>query len=220
MTDSVFADDAFENQGYISPAYSDLEQELAELRGAMTADDHALLSDLGVPEQMYSHGLASVGRVAFAGTRWRPDANGVTAIIIAVRVPDRPGLEALHPGSAVRFGQLRDLAAFRPDQPHAFARRFGIAPVLGVVGPQLLDPPPVLMWETPLRWLQASGDGLVILEWRAEIIAEVATQIDRPTTETAALRDKLLAIYERDRWKPKFYLPRPGALLTNECVDA
>ena len=91
------------------------------------------------------------------------DDGGGSAFIVPVRVESAVTPEAAGPLEAIRDGWIVDLVAFHPSHPGRWALRRGAAEWLGVIEPQYLDPEPVPVWRTPLRWLQSGCRGLVLL---------------------------------------------------------
>jgi hypothetical protein len=83
---------------------------------------------------------------------------------VAVVDPERPEeIEATDPLDVVQTGPFVDLVAFHPGYRNRFARRTGLAPVLGCIPPQYCDPDPVPVRRDVTDWLRAECDGLVIL---------------------------------------------------------
>lgn len=194
-----------------SQRWTDLEQELGDIRDAMTSADHGLLRQFGVSEMMWSLGLASVARVAFEGECWWPDSHGEQAILTPVRLPLRPGLEALYPMSWVTGGTLLDVAATMPDtSEHSYLRK-GLGSVLGVIEPQLVNPEPVRVWRSPISWLRAGGKGIVLLTDSLDIAFDILVQIRTPVAEDLEHWRKLRAAFERPFRAPTILVPSKAA---------
>jgi len=96
------------------------------------------------------------------------DEVGGSAFIVPVKLESPLTPEASDPIEAIRYGWIVDLVAFHPNHPGRWALRTGAAEWLGAVAPQYLDPEPVPVWRTPLRWLQAGCHGLVLLSRERE----------------------------------------------------
>ena len=98
------------------------------------------------------------------GPLYRPaPEEGGAAYVIPVRVDNPLSPEAADPIATKSTGEIVDLLAFHPAQPHRWALRTGVAEWLGAIEPQYLEPEPVQVWRSPLSWLRAGGKGLVLL---------------------------------------------------------
>ncbi len=106
------------------------------------------------------------------------------AFILPVRVDFLCTPETIRGFKAVRAGYLVDLLAFRPEWPDRWALRCGAAEWLGSIPPQYCDPDPVRIWSSPVRWLQSSCDGLVMLCRHPLVRTEVSPCF--PSTAPAA----------------------------------
>ena len=91
------------------------------------------------------------------------DREGGACFILPVRVDDPNSPETSDPAGVLHDGEIIDLLIFHPRRPQRWALRVGAASWLGAVEPQYCDPAPVRIRQTPLDWLQAGGDGLVLL---------------------------------------------------------
>lgn len=90
--------------------------------------------------------------------------------LVAVRGRGDGVIEADDPSRLVRDGPILDLLRFDPLKPERWHLARGAVTALGAIEPQYLDPRPVHIHETPLDWLRASGNGLVLLtsDWREQ----------------------------------------------------
>jgi hypothetical protein len=82
---------------------------------------------------------------------------------IAVRGHGDGTLEADDPMRLVREGPILDLLTFDPLKPEPWTLARDAVLVLGAIEPQFLDPAPVPVHRTPVDWLRASGEGIVLL---------------------------------------------------------
>jgi hypothetical protein len=142
-----------------------LEEEFYSAQERLRPNHVAKVKSAGVCHDLLSVWvLCGVARVTFDGAHYWPDPdNGVPAIITPVRVEDPRTPESSNSSLAIRLGHIVDLVAWRLSRPSAFALRHGSATWLGAIGPQLLDPEPVLVHRTPLNWLRSGGAGICLL---------------------------------------------------------
>src|SRR5262249_31201106 len=102
------------------------------------------------------------------------------AYLIPVRADHALTPETADPTAAVLSGAIIDLLAFHARYPHRWALRRDAAEWLGAIEPQYFAPEPVHVWRSPLAWLRAGCQGIVILSrdaasaCRGGIIAEDA----------------------------------------------
>ena len=141
----------------------DLSGELFGAQGALTAEHRLALLAAGVAHEAIDWGWAGVARILIERALYQPVDGGSICFIAPVRVADPNSPEASDPNEVIRWGELVDLVAFPLDRPENWVLRTGAAVWLGAIGPQYLEPPPVLVHRTPLEWLQAGGNGLVPL---------------------------------------------------------
>jgi len=107
-------------------------------------------------------------RINVAGAIYQPDREGGAAYVIPVRADNPLTPEAADPVETIRSGAIVDILAIHPRHPQRWAMRHGTAEWLGAIEPQYLDPEPVPIWRSPLRWLQAGCCGLVLLSEERE----------------------------------------------------
>jgi hypothetical protein len=127
-------------------------------------NDLGALLSAGVSRRALSIAMPALARVAVHSGLYHPDPDsGGLAYVIPVRVDDPFSPEAIDPAEAINDGGIVDLLAFHPAHPHRWALRVGTAVWLGAVEPQHFGPAAVRIRRTPLKWLRADCDGLVLL---------------------------------------------------------
>lgn len=143
----------------------DLSEEMGAARDAMTLAHYDELARHRISTDLSAwYGLVGAARVRVTGGIYQPVPDGDPAYITPIRVYDALSPEALQPDiCALILGHLVDLVAWHPRHPSRWALRRDAATWLGCIEPQYLDPPPVHVRRSPLAWLQANCDGLVIL---------------------------------------------------------
>ena len=105
--------------------------------------------------------------------------DGDLAIIVPEGEPEVPG-----------WAWVDDLIAFKPESPGHWWRRRGDVDLLGAsnISPWRLSP--VTIHETPLSWLRAGANGIVIINWGLDPIARLSGT-GYLETETPALKRRL-----------------------------
>lgn len=146
---------------------ADLEAEhRAALKNLKTADAQELVDQLEVPYfavviyQMV--GILPI-RLDKTGTLWEPDHEDGKrfAYITPLRI-DRPETAlARDPWATARCGEIADLIAWDPRAPQRWALRVGASAWLGSI--PWGEPFPAIIRASPLSWLKADLDGLVLL---------------------------------------------------------
>jgi hypothetical protein len=84
----------------------------------------------------------------------------------AVIVPTIPLLSPVEMEDGDDIEDVGDLVAFLPSDPSHWWCRTGSMPILNpaaILGAEIYDEP-LKVWSTPLDWMRASGDGIVILD--------------------------------------------------------
>ena len=81
---------------------------------------------------------------------------------------DASGREAVVVEAHDEAGDVLDLVAWMPERPDRWRAMFGTAPALGMGAATstmtYIDGLPLQIYRTPLEWLQAAGDGAVLLD--------------------------------------------------------
>jgi hypothetical protein len=143
-----------------------LAAEMRVARSALIPEHWDELTEHGVPVPLIAnYGLVGAApiRVGKSGL-YEPALDGRLAYITPVRIDNELTAVAEQPLSSARIlGHLVDLVAWHPRHPLRWALRTGAASWLGCIGPQYMAPDPVAVRRSPLAWLQAECDGLVIL---------------------------------------------------------
>lgn len=133
---------------------SSIESEFLACRAAFGPRHADALAAAGVPSQIWSvWGLTGAARISTSRGLFQLDPGGFGAVIVAVRWPD-PFIGPHH----------LDLVAFRLSERSKWWLRRGHAVALGTV-PDDLWPgdPPVRFHRSPLAWLRAGGEGVVLI---------------------------------------------------------
>jgi hypothetical protein len=140
---------------------------------------------------------------------------GVVEIITDRRTyqPMRGGRRALVvPAIPLRVGffddDIGDLIAWLPDNPGRWWHRAGVANFLNFEAVERADffEEPLSLWATPLSWLQAGGEGAVVLDERAHLPLWFGgiTKIDCESLELA--RQIKRRITAQEQRLPKIYV--------------
>jgi hypothetical protein len=142
-----------------------LEQEYRAALKRTSWDDLQPLREAGVCGPGLAIGPAIERIIVNSDRLYQPDPEaGLPAFLIPVRVFSPVTPEAPNPVEAVRSGAIVDLLAIDPKYPARWALRTGAAEWIGAMPPQYMPPcPPVSVWRTPIAWLRAGGEGLVLL---------------------------------------------------------
>jgi hypothetical protein len=136
---------------------------LAALRMTRFADLAPLVA-AGVSWETIATAAPALARIRVSkGITFEPDDDGGSAFIVPVRVESPITPETFDAATAVRDGAIIDLVAFHPLHPDRWALRRDAAEWLGAVEPQFIGPPAVRVWRTPLDWLRADCEGIVLL---------------------------------------------------------
>lgn len=138
------------------------------VRNLTAASDDHLIKRLGVsPRALYS-GPSHIGacKVEFFddGTYLPSLDAGAPSIIVPV---------GRHSREAAGWSDIMDLIAFRATTPHAWALRLDVGVVLGLDAIESAEHfgADVVLWSTPLRWLQEGCEGACIVRWDASAVA-------------------------------------------------
>ena len=143
----------------------DMLAELRAARAAMTAEDRAELIGAGIPADIINrYPLIGIAPMRIDNGLWQPASDGRPAFVTPVLIGDLVSPETPDPLVYARhLGGIVDLVAWHPKHPEHWALRVGAATWLGCIEPQYLDPDPVAIRRSPVAWLRAGCDGLVIL---------------------------------------------------------
>lgn len=126
-----------------------LECELLARAGFPSREALAALRGSGVPDGMIAEVREADARY-FPLRRWDFAADGLPSLVLPVRDA---------------FGDVLDVAAWPIHRPEKWARLLGRAVLLGEASLGIArGGEPVPCWRTPLAWLNAGGDGIVILD--------------------------------------------------------
>jgi hypothetical protein len=142
---------------------------LSVMRRMPLAAAQELHGRFGIPWRAIATTVPAPMMVTFAdkGRLYEPAAaHGFPVWVspVAVVDPARPEeIEATDPLDVVQCGPFVDLVAFDPCRPRRFARRTGLALVLGCIRPQYCESDPVPVRRDVADWLRAECDGLVVL---------------------------------------------------------
>ena len=97
-----------------------------------------------------------------------PFLHRVRAVPPASFAFDPAGAEAVVIEAQDEGGDVLDLISWRPERPDRWRSMFGTAPALGMAAATAtatyLDGLPLQIYRIPLEWLQAAGDGAVLLD--------------------------------------------------------
>ena len=123
------------------------------------------LVNRGVPPDFLWRGAMRLGVQDIAPSNdgtYQPIDEGQRAIIM----PTIPLLAPWEWEEGDDLEDVGDLTAFRPDDPSRWWCRCGSVPILNpaaILGAELYDEP-LRIHSTPLDWMRAAGDGVVILD--------------------------------------------------------
>lgn len=126
----------------------DIWRELIAAQADVSADP--ILLGYGVPADITP--FCGVALIRRHGPFYEPDTGGTPAVII-------PAMDG---------GDLADLVAFTPRQLGRWQVRLGGCPLLGIDNLGIWSAP-LHLWRTPLAYLRAGLQGVVVLSWPAAI---------------------------------------------------
>jgi hypothetical protein len=189
----------------------------AEMRTAFAAlrpSDIRELAQCGVPQILVDHfQMVGVARIRVQGELYEPDPSGALAVITPVlaQFPDTP--ESCRPDVYALIGNIVDLLAWDARVPQRWAFRVGAATWLGCIPPQHCDPDPVRIWRSPLNWLRAGCNGLVIVaRERAEAYRLLAGCSGGIIAEDGEHAAELRQALERPWPAPRVYVGSSGVM--------
>jgi hypothetical protein len=184
----------------------------------MTLDDARALMAEGVPLRAITLVCPVPARVTVESGLFWPDPDGRPAWVVpaaAVDPADPERIETDDPANAISLGPIVDLVAFSPAAPGRWALRHGSAAVLGAIGPQCLDPPPVRVHRDVSAWLRAACEGLVLLTRDACEAGRILRQIETIEAEDRAHAAELRRQIERPpHISTRIVTPRAGGWRT------
>lgn len=131
-------------------------------------------------------GVAQIGPGPSRGL-WVPSPEGEHSFVTPVRCHDILTPLAPDPYMAPRLGHIVDLIAWCPKQPDKWLLRTGEALWAGSAALPQMDPFPVYLRTTVLKWLQADADGLVLLSEKPHHCNRILSAVGR----RAMVEDKL-----------------------------
>jgi hypothetical protein len=178
---------------------ADLEAEhRAAVHNLTTEDAKELVDELLIPFFLVIiHQMVGVLPIRLDKTRWlwEPDPeSSQLAYITPLRIGRPDTALSPEPWGMPRCGDLVDLIAWHPANPHRFALRTAACPWLGCV--PWAEPFPALIRATPLSWLQADCDGLVLLTRKPAqlrtILGDFEYGIQTETDQLAAKLNELI----------------------------
>jgi hypothetical protein len=142
---------------------ADLEAEHREaVKNLTTEDAQELVDQLLIPWfAVIIYQLVGIMPIRREGWLWEPDPDGELAYITPLRIERIDTALSLEPWETTRWGELVDLIAWDPRAPRRWALRTASTLWLGSI--PFGEPFPAMIRATPLSWLQADCDGLVLL---------------------------------------------------------
>jgi hypothetical protein len=185
----------------------DLVGEMVTAQKAMTPHHRDVLISQRISTELIDiWGWVGVDRVLIEGETYQPMAGGSIVFVAPVRTHPH-GPEHANPELFLRVGDIVDLVAWDPEQPDRWVLRTGAATCLGCIGPQLLDPDPVCIWRTPLRWLQSGGSGLCPLMCDLGEIQRLLLGVRHLIAEDVEHGRQLRDLLSRPLWMPTISVP-------------
>jgi len=142
---------------------AELEREYLVALRETRAQDLAPLTAAGVPGQAIAMAMPAIARVRVERDFYTPDPEGGLAYLLPVRVADPISPEAIDPDETIAAGDVVDLLAFHPKNEGRWALRAGAAEWAGAIKPLYMAPEAVRISRSPLSWLRAGCEGLVLL---------------------------------------------------------
>lgn len=177
-----------------------LDAEFLAARDALAPEHTSVLERYGIPSALVgASGWIGVSPIAVhhRGDLYEPVEDGPRAFITPVRGFPDGALESSDPDVALRYCDIVDLVAWHPMRPDRWALRRGSVVALGIVEPQMIQPPPVRVHRSPLAWLQSGGDGLALLTRQPNEMRGVLLQLRGIVAEDEAHRCELVALMSR-----------------------
>src|SRR5258708_7102628 len=143
---------------------ADLAREYVAALRATRFHDLAPLVSAGVPWRAIAMAAPAFTKITAAkdGT-FHPDPDGRGAYVVPARLDNPLTPEAADPDAVVAAGAIVDLVALHPRAPDRWVTRTGAAEWLGAIEPQSLDPEAIHVRRSPMAWLRAGCNGIVVL---------------------------------------------------------
>jgi hypothetical protein len=167
-----------------------LEEYVRAMRHMTFADARELIS-LGVPVAAIALTCPAPIRASLTtdgdggDLYWPDDAGGRVWVLPAHAVdPESPeAIESVDPAAGVCSGAIVDLVAISPFTPDCWARRLGVAEMLGSIRPQCFEPDPVPVHRDVVSWLRAGCSGITLLTRDPHSGGRVLRQIEHIEAE-------------------------------------
>ena len=135
----------------------DLFTELELTQRPLGPAAFARFREMGIPNGVIfgDRALVGVARVVIStGELFEFDDEGEPAIIVVEGEPEVPG-----------WAEIDDFVAFKPADPGNWWLRRGAVDLLGAYNIRPWKLAPTRIFESPLSWLKAGGNGVCILNW-------------------------------------------------------
>lgn len=159
----------------------DLEDEFAAAKAALPAFEHRIRPRVSAAIWNAPASLLGVMSCEFDGGSWQPWAHphhvtgGTLALLVACRADDDEEHDFTAPvprAMALEGPAIVDLVAIPLHAPHRWARRTGLARVLGRI-PYMQPRAEVRIYRSPASWLKGDGSGIALLERERGGIASI-----------------------------------------------
>ena len=154
------------------------------------------LRSLGSSDAAWARSMigAAFARVDIDGT-YVPDPDGIPMAIL-------PVCDHYDPPVPI------DLVAFTFAEPWRWWTRTGMAPVINAaaVTDAWWDKRPLLVSGTPLDWLRAGCEGVVVLDWRPSTVALHLGNARRLITSSPEVAERLARVFKHDVEPPEVRL--------------
>lgn len=175
--------------------------EFVDMVANVRQRDFDILEAAGVPGAFLWHGPSRFGVAIVA-----PDAGGTYQLSegggeLAIVVPARP--------LAFDDHDVGDLVAFYLSRPSRWWTRLGAVPLLSpdAILRAEVTRTPLRVFSTPLDWLRAGGDGIVILDWQVNLRFHLGG-VGRVNADTRRLGDAIDRRLREPTPRPEIYVRR------------
>ncbi len=159
-----------------------LTTELAHTQDTLGPEWYARFCELGIPNRVTFgvRPLVGIGHIVpHSSGLFEFHDDGDLGLIVPEGEPEVPG-----------WAWIDDLIAFMPDNPSRWWRRRGEVDLLGAANITPWRLSPLVIYETPLSWLQAGADGICVVDWAIDPIARLVGT-GYLEAETPALKRRL-----------------------------